>query len=116
MITKTGLLNEGLLSIIRAEQSPRIRAYMDYISGRYKWLYHDPYFPMEQDAYGNQFLNTDGHACEGVILWVAGIQRTYWRGVESGEFELNPKRLFRPPHRAQVAPVQSVQKEARVVM
>ena len=116
MITKTGFANEGLMAIARAEQSTRIRAFMDYISGRYKWVYHDKMFPMQQDAYGNQFLNSDGFAVEGVIMFVARVQRTYWEKVKTGEFGLNPKRLFRPPHRAAVSPVQSVQKSAGAVM
>lgn len=116
MITKTGFANEGLMRVARAEQSPRVRAFYDYVSGRYKWVYHDPMFPMQQDAYGNQFLNSDGPACEGVIMWEVGMWRAFFAGVRSGQLGLNPKRLFRPPHQSAVSPVQSVQKSAGAVM
>ena len=111
-LTKNGQLPEAIASVIRANDSPRIRAYMEYATGRHKLFEMGFHFPMEVDSYGNSFLNTDGFSLDGIIIWEVLVQRHFWGRVAKGELSLSPQQLFRLP----AAPQQTLQTSAEVSM
>ncbi len=94
--TKTVREPEGILRTVRAQDSLALRNFYDYVTGRSKWLSHDPLFQYEEDPFGNTFLNMDTHALEGYTIWVVNKWKAYKVLLDAKKIGINPRVLFRP--------------------
>jgi|SRR5579863_2450117 len=92
--TKTSLLPESIRSHILAENSPRVRAIMEHMTGRRELSNSGWYFDVSTDDYGNNFLRMD-HCIQGEIVWVIHFWREANELMRRGELGLNPLSLFR---------------------
>ena len=99
--TKTSLEPEGILSTIRANDSPGVRNFYDYMTGRSQWLQHGhQYFAWEVDAFGKQFLNMNTSALEGFIAWEVYKWKIFKILLADRKIGINPRVLFRPVEEA----------------
>ena len=95
MFTKTGLPPAEIRKILRAQDSPLVQCFYDHVTGRDKLFDSGWYFPMQVDAFGNSFLNSDGFSLDGVITWEVWAERYFWSRVAKGELGIDPRVLFR---------------------
>ena len=94
--TKTADIPEGIKSVIRANDSLRVRAMFDMFSGRHCCRCVSMQFCFRSDAFGNSFMDSDAAGIEGLSTFVARLQRRFWFDVAKGKLQLNPRRIFRP--------------------
>jgi hypothetical protein len=100
--TKTADTPESLKAVARAENSLGLNAFMEYAAQR-KYD-HSLVFPLDLDTNGNQFINTDHFALEGLATFTCWLEKVFWTGVKDGKLGLNPRKLFQldaPPQTAQ---------------
>ena len=95
--TKTALLPEGILAVIRAENSPNIKMLMDMRAKRDDSWLNEWNFPWALDADGNRFIDTNHYCVQGVVIWAVWVQKLFWSQVAKGELSINPRALFRLP-------------------